>query len=734
MRRVLLSAIALSLLAAAPPRPAPNVNPPVTVTVDAAANRHPIDDRIYSVAWADSATIADLSIPINRWGGNAASRYNWAISTTNRCKDFYFENILDNVAGDGTNGESADDFIKLAHDNAQTSLITIPMMGLLPKDQVRRCGYSIAKYGPQDGNDAQFMPDCGSGKRLDHSRILNNDPADTAAVYPSSHQGDWIQHIVNTWGNAQAGGVKYYALDNEPVLWSFDHWDIHPTGSTYDEVWSKMQAYGAIIKAKDPTSLTTGIEEWGWDGYFRSGLDAENNNTADRLAHGDVPYAEWLLQQARAYEETTGTRILDFATVHFYPQSGEFSDPNEDTAALQGLRNRSTRSLWDPSYQDESWIGGTQPDNGHVQLIPRLKQWVINNYPGTHVGITEYNWGDEDHINGATAQADILGIFGREGLDLGVRWTSPTAGSPVYNAFKMYRNYDGLHSRFGDLSVSATGVNADELATFAALRSSDRAMTVMVINKTTDSTPVTVNLSNYAPGVTAQRWQLDAANAIARIMPDVGVAGASLSVTVPAQSITLFVIPGSYVDAPTGTTASATSGSTTTVSWNAVGGATYQVYRSDHHADFAPVGAATAMTTFNDSALTADTTYLYRVRAISGGVMSGMSNVDAATTTTFTNDPLTAGTVAAAAHITQLRTAVNAMCAAGGVTAKVFTDTPLNSGAVIKRIHIVELRQALNQARAAIGLPPVVYTDPAITAGTTTMKVAHIVDLRNGVK
>ena len=39
-------------------------------------------------------------------------------------------------------------------------------------------------------------------------------------------------------------------------------------------------------------------------------------------------------------------------------------------------------------------------------------------YPGTPIGITEYNWGAEDHINGATAQADILGIFGREGLDM----------------------------------------------------------------------------------------------------------------------------------------------------------------------------------------------------------------------------------------------------------------------------------------------------------------------------
>jgi len=54
-----------------------------------------------------------------------------------------------------------------------------------------------------------------------------------------------------------------------------------------------------------------------------------------------------------------------------------------------------------------------------VELIPRLKRWVAQCYPGLKIGITEYNWGGEDDISGALALADILGVFGREGLDLG---------------------------------------------------------------------------------------------------------------------------------------------------------------------------------------------------------------------------------------------------------------------------------------------------------------------------
>jgi glycosyl hydrolase family 44 len=609
-------------------------------------------------------------------------------------------------------------------------MMTIPVMGLLPKDRVQRCGFSIAKYGAQDASDG-YMPDCGNGKKS-NARFFANDPADTSASYTSTHQADWVQHLIDTYGTASAGGVKYYSLDNEPVLWSYTHWDIHPTGSTYSEVWSKIQDYGAAIKAKDPGALITAIEEWGWSGYFESGIDAENNNNADRMAHGNVPYAEWLLQQARAYEQANGLRIVDFAAVHFYPQNGEFS--NDTSSTMQGFRNRSTRALWDPSYVDESWIASTGIDGGHVRLIPRLKEWVANDYPGTRIGITEYNWGADNHINGATAQADILGIFGREALDLGVRWTSPSAGSHVYNAFKMYRNYDGAHSHFGDLSLGATGPNPDSLSTFAALRSSDGALTIMVINKTIDGTPVTVNLSNYLPSGNAQRWQLDSGNVIAHLM-DVTVAASSIGLTVPAQSITLLVVPGAHLDAPTGVIAAASSKSNVTVTWTAAAGAmSYQVFRSTSvSGPFNQAGTA-AGTTFGDSGLAADTTYLYKVKSVSGAAVSPLSALDPATTTIFADDPLSAGVVAQTLHITQLRTAVNAMRAAAGLGAQTFNDSPLTSGTMIKAVHVTQLRTALNQARSALGVPPIVYTDPTITANTTVVRAAHLTDLRNGVK
>src|SRR6476660_6948629 len=113
---------------------------------------------------------------------------------------------------------------------------------------------------------------------------------------------------------------------------------------------------------------------------------------------------------------------------------------------MQLLRNRSTRSLWDTNYTDASWIGSV------VMLIPRIKNWVSTYYPGTKTGITEYNWGAEGDMNGATTQADIWGIFGRESLDLGTRWTTPSTGTPTYLAMKLWRNYDSQGHGFGETS------------------------------------------------------------------------------------------------------------------------------------------------------------------------------------------------------------------------------------------------------------------------------------------
>ena len=730
--------LSAGLLESGERRAVASANAAITINVDAAANQHAIDSRIYGSAWASAAQISALGLTLNRWGGNAMSRYNWTYSTANRAKDYYFYNIPDAVSsGDGSNGKSADDFINLTRNAGAQPVMTIPMLSLLPKDRSKRCSFPQTLYGNQEAysNPAWEPFVCGNGRMQDGNgnegdgpRVLGiADPNNISTSYPLSHQGDWVQHMIDTFGSATAGGVRYFSLDNEPGLWSFDHWDVHPTGTSYEEVWGKMSQLGAIIRAKEPAAVITAGEEWGWSGYFASGLDVENGNNADRNAHGGKPYYDWLLDQAKAYEQQTGVRIIDVWTAHYYPQSGEFWS-SDTSAAMQNLRNRSTRSLWDPNYVDESWIGGTEAGGAKVRLIPRLKEWVANHYPGTQTGITEYNWGLDNHINGGTAQADILGIFGREGLDMAVRWGTPALDSYAARAFQMYRNYDGNGAKFGNTSVKATAPNVDEVSAFASIRSSDGALTVMLVAKTLNGdTPATVNIANFNAGQVIQRWQFDSTKTITR-RADLAPSGSNISLTLPGQSVTLLVIPPAAIPSAPTLTATATGTSQVALSWSAVAGAvSYDIYRSVNHAPFALL-TNTAGTSLNDNAVSANTTYLYQVRAVLGAGSTPFSAVDAATTTVFTDAPLIAGTVIKAVHFSELRTAVNAMRAAAGLGAQAFTDPVLTSLVPVKSIHMTELRNALDAARAAIGLPALSYTNHA------TIKAVQLNEIRDGLK
>jgi hypothetical protein len=530
----------ITLIGGTPPPPATNA--PVPVIVDAQRDRHPISPLIYGVAFATSNQLRELNASLNRSGGNGETRYNWQLNAHNHANDWYYESLADST---NTPGAEADNLVAASKAAGAEAMLTISTVGWVAKlgpNRTRLASYSIAKYGAQTGNDAQWFPDAGNGIRAsDNKAITWNDPNDANVPSDVAFQQSWVQHLTNRWGRAAQGGVRWYFADNEPSLWHSTHRDVHPTGASMREVRDKFSSYAAMVKAVDPDTIVAAPEEWGWSGYFHSGLDQQTGATngwsfyADRATNGGWDYLPWFLDQARQRATNTGQRLLDYFTVHYYPQGGEFGGGT--TRAMQERRNRSTRSLWDTNYVDESWIAEK------VKLIPRLKNWVAAHYPGTKIGITEYNWGAESHINGATAQADILGIFGREGLDLATRWTTPDSGTPAFNAIKMFRNYDGAKSTFGDASVRANGPNPDELAAFAAQRSSDGALTVMLVHKTAGTnTPVTVSLTNILAASAAQVWQLTSANVITRL-PDTPLTNGIYRATLPAQSITLLVVP-----------------------------------------------------------------------------------------------------------------------------------------------------------------------------------------------
>jgi hypothetical protein len=107
----------------------------------------------------------------------------------------------------------------------------------------------------------------------------------------------------------------------------------------------------------------------------------------------------------------------------------------------------------------------------------------------------------------------------------------------------MFRNYDGNGSQFGDTSVSAVSSDQATLSIYAAQRSTDNAVTVLVINKTTAAITSNISFANVSLPTSAQVYTYSAAN-LAAIAPAAAapVTNSSVSYSFPGYSAVMFVV------------------------------------------------------------------------------------------------------------------------------------------------------------------------------------------------
>ena len=508
------------------------------IRIDTTKDVHPIDPRIYGVSYG-RARAKGRRLGIDRLGGNNISRYNWRENADNKAKDWYFQSI---GFDDPTPAGLARDFVRDARIAGNQVMLTMPMIGWVAKlgpKRARTWSYSVKKYGRQQGSEPQGFPDSGNGIGPDGQPMVTNDPNDANVRADVEFFRPWVAMM-----RKEFGGIDYWLLDNEPGLWHGTHPDVMPVGIRGEELVQRMVRTARMIRETDPKARICGPEEWGWTGFQHSPHDAWHgakygwNNLLrplpDRKARGGGDFLPWLLRRIGEEEHKLGMRLLDVVTVHYYPQSGEFESGRTDDDMVR-VRNQSTRALWDPNYVDKSWI------NDRVRLIPRLKEWVARNLPGREIGITEYNWG-EHHSSGGTSQADILGIFGREGLNIGNRWAYPDDGLPSERAFAMYRTADRGKRGFGDQSVRCVAPDPDTLSAFAAIDTTDGALTVMLVAKGPQGNAVVdLDIAGFSGKGAVGVWRMDADGKIERLPSP----KTTKRLELPAPSVTLLRIPAS---------------------------------------------------------------------------------------------------------------------------------------------------------------------------------------------
>jgi len=524
---------------AAPAEAAPLPATDVVFSVDVSQGMWPISQDIYGVNTSTPRVGADPAVraTTERMGGNRLSAFNWENNASNAGKDYQFQN--DNyLSSSDAPGDAVRFLVDDAWANGAGAVVTVPIGDYVSAD----------KTPPGD-----VRGDGGTdylGKRFKRNVAAKNAPFSDP---PNQSDDSVFQDEFVAWATGCAGNVPLaFCLDNEPDLWKETHPEIHPLAVRYDELTERTVRFATAIKAVWPAAPILGFVSYGWNGYttLQSAPDASANGN----------FIDYFLTQMKAAEDAAGKRLVDYLDLHWYPEAkGGSARIVFDSAptgatnltAYQEARLQAPRSLWDSTYKETSWIA----DNlkAPINLIPRIKQKIAAKYPGTKLSFTEWNYGGGNDITGAIATADVLGIFGREQVDMAHIWPLSSKEPFVAAGVKAFRNYDGQSGEFGDIAVAATNSDTVSTSVYASLPSSNpNQLIVVAINKKSDVVSAGIRIGHPSELASSKVFVLQGTSSNLVGAPALTAVGSNaFTYAMPARSVTVLVFSaGSAVPQP----------------------------------------------------------------------------------------------------------------------------------------------------------------------------------------
>ncbi len=218
------------------------------------------------------------------------------------------------------------------------------------------------------------------------------------------------------------------------------------------------------------------------------------------------------------------------------------SDPAATSTADNSARVQAPRSLWDKSYAENSWI--EQYYKAYLPLIPKLMLSINKYYPGTKLSFSEYNYGGENDITGAIAIDDVLGIFAKYGVYFATIWPRNNPSTFVTAAYKMYRNYDGANSAFGDHYLPSQASDSANCSIYGSMTPGTNQIHLIVINKNlTSGITGSFSVSSSHAILGGRVWELSQGSAQITEGDSVGtISNNSFTYPIGAASVYHFVL------------------------------------------------------------------------------------------------------------------------------------------------------------------------------------------------
>ncbi len=409
---------------------------------------------------------------VRQGGGNNSTKYNWRLKLSSH-PDWY-------------NNVYANDWDAAA----KTMLQQLPgIQGMWSFQLLGKAASNTSNnFNDWGYNQSQWWS--GTSQNLAGGGIPNTSGGSKATtegnpdLYLMTWTSDSTVGILDKWFGAKGLGYDkskfvYWAMDNEPEIWSGTHDDVMKTQCSAEEY---MQLYFKVAKAaraKYPNIKLLGptpANEWQWYRWGSDGILSDGKKYC---------WLEFFIKRIAEEQKATGIKLLDVLDIHYYPGSSDaakcvqfhrvFFDRDYDYPEANGVHT--VTGGWDGSISKEYILG-------------RCSDW-LNQYLGPNHGVglavTESGLASTNANVQAIFYASTLGEFMKNGVEVYTPWSWNVGMWETLHLFSRYnlKNF-----------VQATSQNEQLVSVYPTVNNTADSITVVLVNRSlTDKQTVNLNFN-----------------------------------------------------------------------------------------------------------------------------------------------------------------------------------------------------------------------------------------------
>lgn len=402
--------------------------------------------------------------------------------------------------------------------------------------------WALQVLGKVARTDSANYPDGGDGSNAsknwagggDITKYLMDWPADSVAGIFQN----WFSPVSSGGLGLDSTRLRYWDMDNEPEVWGSTHDDVVTGPITAEDYLTRYFAVAKAARAKFPGIRIVGpvfTNEWQWYAW--------NNATITGKDAKNYCWVEYFIKRVAEEQTASGVRLLDVVDFHFYPGTTNAFDITQlhrvwfDTTYNYPGANgcKEVSGAWNNSETKE-------------YVMERVRRWLTK-YMGAdnHVGFAVSEHG------ALTGSANVIAL-----------WYASMLGTFADQGATIFTPWDWYPGQWEVLHLFSTNAKATRVLSFSALDTvvsayssvnpAGDSLTIICVNRSPATVQTAqISLTGFTPqagsdsvlelsSLPVTETFTATSNALKR--RSMSVSGTSLSLDLPAYSITALLLKG----------------------------------------------------------------------------------------------------------------------------------------------------------------------------------------------